>query len=105
MSREQTKISSISFIGNDNVRSKRLRDVIASEEDKFWKVISRNTNLKKPHPIRFKALKTIINLYYDIKVGLNLAQINKAGRAELVYSIDEGKGIQSKRFQQMKESF
>ena len=44
---EQTKISSISFIGNDNVRGKRLRDVIASEEDKFWKVISRNTNLSE----------------------------------------------------------
>ena len=44
---EQTKISSISFIGNDNVRGKRLRDVIASEEDKFWKVISKNTNFSE----------------------------------------------------------
>ena len=38
---EKTKISSISFLGNNNIRSKRLRDVIASEEDKFWKVISK----------------------------------------------------------------
>ena len=30
----QTKISSINFIGNNNIRSKRLKDVIASEEDK-----------------------------------------------------------------------
>ena len=28
--------------------------------------------------------------YYDVKVRSNLAQINKAGRADLVYSVDEG---------------
>ena len=44
---EQTKISSIKFIGNKDIRSRRLRDVIASGEDKFWKVISNNTNLSE----------------------------------------------------------
>ena len=34
---EKTKISTISFIGNNNIRSMRLKDVIASEEDKFGK--------------------------------------------------------------------
>ena len=32
---ERTKISSINFIGNNKIRSKRLRDVIASQEAKF----------------------------------------------------------------------
>ena len=32
---KQTKISSINFIGNSNIRGSRLIDVIASEEDKF----------------------------------------------------------------------
>ena len=44
---EKTKISSISFVGNNNVRTKRLKSVIASEEDKFWKIISRNTVLSE----------------------------------------------------------
>jgi outer membrane protein insertion porin family len=44
---ERTKISSIRFIGNNNIRSNRLLDVIASEEDKFWKFISKNTNLSE----------------------------------------------------------
>ena len=44
---QQTKISSINFIGNDNIRASRLKDVIASEEDKFWKVLTRNTNLNE----------------------------------------------------------
>ena len=34
---EQTKISSIKFIGNKNIRSRRLRDVIASEKINFGK--------------------------------------------------------------------
>ena len=29
------------------LRDKRLRDIIASEEDKFWKIISRNTNFSE----------------------------------------------------------
>ena len=90
---EQTKISSIKFIGNKNIRSRRLRDVIASGEDKFWKVISNNTNLSE----------NLINLdrrllanyykslgYYDVKISSNIAEINKAGNADLVYSIEEG---------------
>ncbi len=90
---EQTKISSITFIGNQNVRSKRLKDVIASEEDKFWKIITRNTNLSE----------NLINLdqrlllnyykslgYYDIKINSNIAEINQKGNANLVYTIEEG---------------
>ena len=90
---DQTKISSINFIGNKNIRSRRLRDVIASEENKFWKVFSRNTNLSE----------NLINLdkrllsnyykslgYYDIEISSNIAEINKKGNAELVYSIEEG---------------
>ena len=44
---EQTKISSISFTGNKKVKDKRLKDIIASEEDKFWKVLSRNTKFNQ----------------------------------------------------------
>ena len=44
---EQTKISSIKFIGNDSVRSNGLIDIVASEVDKFWKFISRNTNFSE----------------------------------------------------------
>ena len=40
---EVTKISSINFTGNKILRDRRLRDIIASGEDKFWKIISRNT--------------------------------------------------------------
>jgi outer membrane protein insertion porin family len=90
---EQTKISSIDFIGNKLVRSNRLRDVIVSEENKFWKFITRNTNLNEDL-IRLD-IRLLKNYYksagfYDIKIKSNLAQLNKAGNANLVYSIEEG---------------
>ena len=90
---EQTKISSIKFIGNKNIRSRRLRDVIASSEDKFWKVISNNTNLSENLINLDKRL--LLNYYkslgyYDIKISSNIAEINNKGNADLVYSIEEG---------------
>ena len=90
---DRNKISSINFVGNKNIRSKRLRDVVASEESKFWKFLSRNTNLNE----------NIINLdkrllenyyksigFYDVKVSSNIGQINSSGDADLIYSIEEG---------------
>ncbi len=90
---EQTKISSIKFIGNKKVRGSRLKDVIASEEDKFWKVLSRNTVLSENLINLDKRL--LLNYYksigfYDVKLSSNFAQINNSESAELIYSIDEG---------------
>ena len=89
----KTKISKINFLGNNNVRSSRLIDVVASEEDKFWKFITRNTNLterlveldKRLLSNYYKSLG-----YYDVKITSNLAEINVENNAELIYSIDEG---------------
>ena len=44
---ERTKIKKINFFGNKNVSNRRLKDIIASEEDKFWKVLTKNTNFSK----------------------------------------------------------
>ena len=90
---KQTKISTIKFLGNKSIRSKRLKDVIASEEDKFWKFISRNTNLSESLINLDKRLLT--NYYkslgfYFVKVNSNLAQLDESGNANLVYSIEEG---------------
>ena len=54
-----------------------MRDVIASEEDKFWKLISRNTNLSE-NLINLD-IRLLINYYksigfYDVKINSNLAE-------------------------------
>ena len=37
---EKTKISKINFKGDRKIRDRRLRDIITSQEDKFWKVLT-----------------------------------------------------------------
>ena len=90
---DKSKISSINFIGNKNIRSNRLKSVIASEEDKFWKFLTNNTNFSE------RLIKLDLRLlsnyykslgYYDIAVTSNSANINKSGKIDLIYSIDEG---------------
>ena len=90
---ERTKISKISFLGNENIRNNRLKDIIASEEDKFWKIISKNTNFNENLiNLDIRLLKNYYKSlgFYDVKINSNLAQISKVGKAELVYSIEEG---------------
>ena len=90
----QTKISTIKFLGNKNIRSKRLKDLIASEESKFWKFISKNTNLSSSLIELDKRL--LLNYYksigyYDVKVSSNIAEIEgEGGNANITYVIEEG---------------
>ncbi len=91
---EKTTISSINFIGNKKIKNKRLKDVIASEESKFWKFLSRNTVLSENLISLDKRL--LVNYYksigfYDIKISSNFAELNETGKAKLIYNIDEGK--------------
>tara|TARA_A100000164_G_C21934131_1_gene787165 strand:- start:1488 stop:3731 length:2244 start_codon:yes stop_codon:yes gene_type:complete len=89
-----SKISKISFLGDKKVREKRLRDIIASEEDKFWKFISKNTRYN-PELVNLD-LRLLTNYYkslgyYDVKITSNSAEIKSSGDVKLIYSIDAGK--------------
>ena len=90
----QTRISSISFIGDKKIRDRRLRDVIVSEEDNFWKIISKNTLFSEA---RVKLdTRLLTNFYksqgfYDVEVNSNSAELDDKGNVNLVYSIDAGK--------------
>ena len=89
-----TKISSIKFIGDKKIRDRRLRDVIASEESKFWKIISRNTKFSdRLVNLDLRLLRNYYRSigYYDVKINSNSAEINKESNIDLIYSIDAGK--------------
>ena len=88
-----TEISKISFLGDKKVREKRLRDVIASEESKFWKFISRNTKFNQN--LVNLDLRLLENYYksigyYDVSIKSNSAQLDKTGNVHLIYTIDAG---------------
>ena len=90
---KESRITSINFIGDKKLRDKRLKDIIASEEHKFWKFISRNTKFNKN--LVNLDLRLLENYYksigyYDVKINSNSAEILKSGDVNLVYSIDAG---------------
>ena len=88
-----TKISKISFSGDKKIREKRLRDIIASEEDKFWKVISRNTKFSENLLNLDKRL--LVNYYkslgyYDVQVSSSSAELDKNNNVKINYTINAG---------------
>ena len=91
---KQTRISKIIFIGDKKVREKRLRDVIASEEDKFYKFISKNTKYSQNLVnLDLRLLKNYYKSigYYDVKITSKSAEMKESGDVELTYSVDAGK--------------
>ena len=90
---ERLKISQIKFIGDKKVREKRLRDIIVSEENKFWKFLTRNTILNTNNiELDVRLLENYYKSlgYYDVKILSNSAVIDETG-AELIYNISAGK--------------
>ncbi len=92
---EKVKISKINFIGDKKIRERRLRDVIVSEEDKFWKFITRNTVLNEEN-IRLdkRLLKNYYKSigYYDVQIISNSVELeNDKNLVVLNYNIDAGK--------------
>ena len=66
---------------------------MASEEDKFWKFLTKNKNFNKN--ILDLDTRLLRNYYkssgfYDVKINSKLAEI-KNNKAKILFSIDEGK--------------
>ena len=90
---EITRISKISFLGDKKIKEKRLRDIIASEENKFWKFITRNTRFNENLINLDKRL--LVNYYksigyYDVKVTSSSVQVQDTENVNIVYTIDAG---------------
>lgn len=91
---ELTKISSISFIGDKKIRDNRLRNIVASERDRFWKIITRNTKFSQNLVnLDIRLLKNYYKSlgFYDVEITSNSAEINKNKNIDLIYSINAGK--------------
>jgi outer membrane protein insertion porin family len=90
---KKTNIAKINFIGDKKIKNKRLRDVIVSEESKFWKFLSKNTFLNKNNIDLDKRL--LVNYYkslgyYDVQVLTSNAEVSEENLTELTYTINAG---------------
>jgi len=80
---EKAKIAKIYFLGDKKIRDKKLRDIITSQETRFWKIISRSVYLSKE---RIDLDKRLLKNYYRNK-GYYEADITSSN---VEYSEGEG---------------
>ncbi len=91
---KKAKISNIEFIGNKIFKEKKLRNLIVSEENRFWKFISKKKYLNKEQIARDERLLKNYYLnrgYYDVIVNSTSASYLDDDSFTLTYNIDAGK--------------
>ncbi len=98
---EKARITEIIFLGDKKIKDKKLLEVIASEEHKFWKFISNKVYLNKSLIDLDKRL--LENYYrnqgyYRVKVLNSFAELDKEGSFRLIFNIDSGKKFYFNKF-------
>ncbi len=88
---EKAKIKKISFLGNKIYKDRKLKNLIISEEYKFWKFISGKKYLNE-NIINFdkRLLKNFyLNKgYYDVEIKSSFARLLDNDGFELIFNID-----------------
>jgi len=105
---EKAKISKIYFLGDKKFRDKRLRDIITSQESKFWKFISKNVYLNQQ---RIELDKRLLKNYYrdqgyyEVDLASSNVEYSEGEGFILTYSINSGKRYKFKKiFAEVSES-
>ena len=90
---EKAYITSIKFIGDKKIKDRKLKNIIVSEESKFWKFISKKKFVDSNRiKLDEKLLKNYYknNGYYNVKVYSSFAQLIDSNNFELVFNINAG---------------
>jgi outer membrane protein insertion porin family len=98
---KKAKIKEIVFLGDKKFKDKKLLELIASEEHKFWKFISNKVYLNQSLIDLDKNL--LENFYknrgyYNIKILNSYAEFDKNGFFKLIFNIDAGKKYYFNKF-------
>ena len=86
-------IGEIVFLGDKKFKSRKLRNVIVSEEDKFWKFISQKRFINKE---RIELDKRLLISYYknkgyfNVKIESETIEFDDNNNFRLVFKIDSG---------------
>ena len=91
---EKAVIKKINFSGNKIFKSSLLSSVIISEENKFWKFLSKKKYLnEKQIQLDQRLLKNFYlnEGYYNVKISQTSANIIRENNFELTYNINAGK--------------
>tara|TARA_B100001057_G_scaffold438499_1_gene471045 strand:- start:35 stop:2278 length:2244 start_codon:yes stop_codon:yes gene_type:complete len=91
---EKAKIKKIIFLGEKVFKEKRLKEVITSEEHRFWKFVSKNVYINKELINLDKRLLVNYfkdNGYFNVKVVNSFVEFDKNSNFNLIFNITAGK--------------
>ena len=101
----KAKIKKITFLGNKVFKDKKLKNIIISEEYKFWKFISGKKYLQEQLIEIDKRLLKNFYLdkgFYNVEINTSFAKLINEDEFEIIYNINSGKKI---HFNEMKIVF
>ena len=96
----RAKIAKIYFLGDKKIRDKRLRDIITSQEAKFWKFVSRNVYLNKGRiELDKRLLKNYYRNrgYYEVDISSSSVEYAEGEGFVLTFSINAGERYRFKK--------
>ena len=97
---DKAKIAQIYFLGDKKIRDNKLRDIITSQESRFWKVISRNVYLNLQRiELDKRLLKNYYRNqgYYEASITSSNVEYSEGEGFVLTYSIEAGKRYRFKK--------
>jgi outer membrane protein insertion porin family len=89
----RAKIKKISFIGDKKIKDSILRNIIISEEHKFWKFISNKKYLNQSNiGLDIRLLENFYkNLgFYKVEISNSFVEFDNEGNFNLIYNINAG---------------
>ena len=90
---DKAAISEIVFLGDKKIKDRKLRNVITTEEDRFWKFISNNVFLNQERiNLDKRLLKNYYKNkgYYNVKIENSFVEFKDNNSFKLVFNIDAG---------------
>jgi outer membrane protein insertion porin family len=89
----KAKINEIQFIGDKKIKDRKLRNIITSEETRFWKFISNRIYLDRERINLDKRLLTSYyknNGYYNVNIENSFVEFKNNGSFKLIFNINSG---------------
>ena len=90
---DKALIGKIQFIGDKKFKDRKLRNIIVSEESKFWKFISNKKYLDQSRidlDVRLLRNFYVNKGYYQIKIANTSARFHDNNKFDLVFNINAG---------------
>ena len=89
----KAKINQIQFLGDKKIKDRKLKNIITSEESKFWKFLSQSVYLNYD---RIELDKRLLinyykdNGYYNVNVENSFVEFDDNGSFKLIFNINSG---------------